>query len=113
AVSAIDAGHVCRQMRWLKHQENSGRLYRVTAALNCYAGDVIIGSLFKFPVYDAAFDGTAPVLSAVPIIPAPWSLQLMPAPDGDGGVHVNAFLPRAAAQKLKLVEWQSYLFKKG
>ncbi|MCP4716826.1 MAG: hypothetical protein GY868_17040, partial [Deltaproteobacteria bacterium] len=46
AVSAIDAGHVCRQMRWLKHQENSGRLYRVTAALNCYAGDVIIGSLF-------------------------------------------------------------------
>ncbi len=113
ARKSLDAGQLRDQMHWLKHQQQRRRITRVCAATNPYAGDLFLSSLYRFPIYDVRFDGQKPLLAAVPLIPVPWTLGLLPSPDDDGGIVVNAFVPRAAAQKLSLDKWQSELYQYG
>lgn len=113
AITELDAARIARQMRWLARQERSGCLYRVTAAMNCFAGDVLIAGLTRLPIHAARFEGAAPLCAAVPVIPAPWVLQLLPDPQGEGALSVNAFLPQRAAGLLAQDEWQQALYEHG
>jgi shikimate O-hydroxycinnamoyltransferase len=112
-VTALDKDHLREQMLWLERTEQRKQLYRVYADMDPYAGDCIIGSLYRLPVYAAQFDGEKPLWAEVPIIPIPWALQLFPAPGENNGIDVHAHIPRVAADKLKLSVWQAELYKYG
>ncbi len=112
-LSSISAEQIGRQMCWLKHQEETGRLSRVSADTDFYSGDMIAGILYRYPMYDFVFDGEAPMLVAIPVIPAPWTFEIMPSPERDGGIHVTAFLHRRVVDKLELPQWQSELYNFG
>lgn len=112
-LSSISAEQLEQQMRWLKHQEEAGRLFRVSADTDFYSGDMVAGVLYRYPMYDFVFDGEAPMLVAIPVIPAPWTFEIMPSPERDGGIHVTAFLHRRVADKLELPHWQAELYNFG
>ncbi|MCX5902346.1 MAG: hypothetical protein NTV89_02495, partial [Proteobacteria bacterium] len=100
-VAAFDQGHIREQMLWLRQHEQEKHLYKIYADIDPYAGDCMISNLSRLPVYGACFDREQPFWAAVPAIPIPWVLQIMPAPDGSGAVDVHAHLPRSAADKLQ------------
>jgi hypothetical protein len=112
-VAAHDRSYFKEQMLWLREQEKNKNMFRIQAAVNPYAGDCFITSLFKLPVYTACFDGLMPFRAGVPSVPIPWVLFLLPAPEESGGIDVYANLPRSAADKLKLDAWQAELYKYG
>ena len=112
-VAVLDRDYLKTQMRWLRAREKEKQMLRVFADVNPYAGDCVISSLFRLPVYEACFDGQKPFWAGVPAVPIPWVLYLLPAPDESGGVVVCANLPRSAAEKLKRNEWQAELYKYG
>jgi hypothetical protein len=112
-VAALDHDHFREQMLWLGQAEQRKQLYRVYADMDPYAGDCIIGSLYRLPIYAAQFDGEKPFWAEVPVIPIPWALQLFPAPGENKGIDVHAHIPRSAADKIKLPAWQAELYKYG
>ena len=112
-VAALDQDHLREQMLWLGRAEQRKQLYRVYADMDPYAGDCIIGSLYRLPIYAAQFDGEKPFWAEVPVIPIPWALQLFPAPGENRGIDVHAHIPRSAADKIKLPAWQAELYKYG
>jgi hypothetical protein len=81
--------------------------------VNPYAGDCVISSLSKLPVYEARFDGDRPLWAGVPAVPFPWVMYLLPSPAESGGIAVYVNLPRSAAGKLPRDEWQAELYKYG
>jgi hypothetical protein len=112
-VATLDQDHLREQMLWLGRAEQRKQLYRVYADMDPYAGDCIIGSLYRLPIYAAQFDGEKPFWAEVPVIPIPWALQLFPAPGENKGIDVHAHIPRSAADKIKLPAWQAELYKYG
>jgi shikimate O-hydroxycinnamoyltransferase len=112
-VAAFDREHIAEQMAWLRRNEQEKRLYRIYADIDPYAGDCMISNLSRLPVYGACFDGEQPFRAAVPVIPIPGVLQILPAPDGSGGVDVHAHLPRSAAAALQGAAMQADLYKHG
>jgi shikimate O-hydroxycinnamoyltransferase len=110
-IAALDQLHLREQMLWLELTEQRKQLFRVYADMNPYSGDCMISSLYRLPIYEAQFDGVKPFHVAVPVIPIPWVLQIFPAPGENRGVDVYAHIPRAAAAKLKLAQWQRELYK--
>jgi shikimate O-hydroxycinnamoyltransferase len=112
-ISGFNQKHIGEQMLWLGRQEKEKRLYRVYADIDPYAGDCMISNLSRLPVYGACFDGEQPFWAAVPVIPIPGVLQIMPAPDASGAVDVHAHLPRSVADKLQRDRWQGELYKYG
>jgi len=112
-IAAFDRKHIAEQMVWLRRNEQAKRLYRIYADIDPYAGDCMISNLSRLPVYGARFDGEQPFWAALPVIPIPGVLQIMPAPDGSGAVDVHAHLPRSAADTLQGAAWQADLYKYG
>jgi len=112
-VVAFDQGHIREQMLWLRQHEQEKHLYKIYADIDPYAGDCMISNLSRLPVYGACFDREQPFWAAVPAIPIPWVLQIMPAPDGSGAVDVHAHLPRSAADTLQGDTWRDELYKYG
>jgi hypothetical protein len=110
-IAALDQLHLREQMLWLELTEQRKQLFRVYADMDPYGGDCMISSLYRLPIYEAQFDGAKPFHVAVPVIPIPWVLQIFPAPGENRGVDVYAHIPRAAAAKLKLAQWQRELYK--
>ena len=113
SVAALDNDYLKEQMRWLGQQEKNKQMLRVFADVNPYAGDCVISSLFKLPVYEASFNGHKPFWAGVPAVQIPWVLYFIPAPGENGGIDVYANLPRSAAAKLRQDEWQAELYKYG
>jgi hypothetical protein len=112
-IAAFDRAHIKEQMQWLHLQEQRKRMYRIYADIDPYAGDSMISNLSRLPVYGACFGGAQPFWAAVPVIPIPWVLQVMPAPDASGAVAVHAHLPRSVAAMLRSDKWQGELYKFG
>lgn len=113
SVAALDGDYLKEQLRWLGQQEKNKQMLRVFADVNPYAGDCVISSLFRLPVYEASFNGHKPFWAGVPAVPIPWVLYFIPAPGENGGIDVYANLPRSAADKLRRDEWQAELYKYG
>jgi len=112
-VAALDRDYLKTQMLWLRAREKNKQMLRVFADVNPYAGDCVISSLFKLPVYEACFDGNKPCWAGVPAVTIPWVMYLLPSPAESGGIEVYANLPRSAAEKSKRDEWQAELYKYG
>ena len=112
-VAGFGREHIREQMLWLRCHEQEKRLYKIYADIDPYAGDCMISNLSRLPVYGACFDDTPPFWAAVPVIPIPWVLQIMPVPDGSGAVDVHAHLPRSVANNLQQNAWQAELYKYG
>jgi len=113
SVAALDNDYLKEQLRWLGQQEKNKQMLRVFADVNPYAGDCVISSLFRLPVYEASFNGHKPFWAGVPAVQIPWVLYFIPAPGENGGIDVYANLPRSAAAKLRQDEWQAELYKYG
>lgn len=113
ALDGLDDRDVLRQMVWLRHQEERGRLRRVSADVDLFAGDCIISSMYRLPVDDAVFDGQRPSRKAYTVVPAPWVLWLKPWAQQPGGIEIYAHLPRAFADRLSSEPLMEALYRFG
>ena len=112
-IAGFNRQHVGEQMLWLRCHEQEKRLYKIYADIDPYAGDCMISNLSRLPVYGACFGGEQPFRAAVPVIPIPGVLQIMPAPDASSAVDVHVHLPRSVADMLRSDKWQGELYKFG
>ncbi len=113
ALESLDDRDVLRQMLWLRHQEQRGRLHRVMSNVDLFGGDCIISSMFRLPVDEASFDGQLPSRKAYTVVPAPWIIWLKPWPQEQGGIEIHAHLPRAFAGRLPSAPVQEALYRFG
>ena len=113
SLEALDDKDVLRQMLWLRHQEQRGRLPRVMGDVDLFNGDCIISSMFRLPVDDGTFDGQRPSRKAYTVVPAPWVIWLKPWWQEQGGIEIHAHIPRAFADRLPSEPVQEALYRFG
>jgi shikimate O-hydroxycinnamoyltransferase len=113
ALEALDDRDVLRQMLWLRHQEQHGRLPRVMADVDLFGGDCVISSMFRLPVDEAVFDGQRPSRKAYTVVPAPWVIWLKPWWQEQGGIEIHAHVPRSFADRLQSEPVQEALYRFG
>ena len=75
-----------------------------------YSNDLFISSFVRGPVYGACFDGNAPQWVTLPVMPAPWVIQIMPAPQGRD-IDIHFYLYKEAAKLLDSDFFQAILHR--
>ena len=113
SLEALDDRDVLRQMLWLRHHEQSGRLQRVMGDVDLFGGDCVISSMFRLPVDEAVFDGQRPSRKAYTVVPAPWVIWLKPWWQEQGGIEIHAHVPRSFADRLQSEPVQEALYRFG
>jgi shikimate O-hydroxycinnamoyltransferase len=108
---------VREDVAFLDAQRTAHRLQRVANPLTreVYRPDSLISlnNRANLPFYAMDFGAGRPFWCEYPPVGFPWTVDIMPVPDGDGGRDVHLSVPRTHAAALRTEPWQKRLHRFG